>query len=245
MKKTLLYIALSISSLSAFALTEDELVAQFKSGEKSGEATWRIAAQISSKNANDIEPLFNAWIAKDISHYATAEQPLPAAYKKLAGDEFEKQDILRQIYANYLIQHLDRVKDVNRKTAILCGSSAVYDILAESDPNLYSTLKSADFVIDGHRLPYWTIDALVRWANDTEFYLNLSVEEGMKYGDYVKFMSQYLLKMSDVEAAKQKCQEIENYMLNNGMFNSAQLVQIQAISKVLTARLVDSKILNN
>lgn len=51
--------------------------------------------------------------------------------------------------------------------------------------------------------------------------------------------------MSDVEAAKQKCQEIENYMLNNGMLNSAQLVQIQAISKVLTARLVDSKILNN
>lgn len=245
MKKTLLYIILSILSLSAFALTEDELVAQFKSGEKSGEATWRIAAQISSKNANDIEPLFDAWIAKDISHYATAEQPIPAAYKKLAADEFEKQDILRQIYANYLIQHLDRVKDVNRKTAILCGSSAVYDILAESDPNLYSTLKGADFVIDGHRLPYWTIAALVSWANDTEFYSNMSVEEGMKYCDYIKFMSQRLLKMSDVEAAKQKCQEIENYMLNNGMLNSAQLVQIQAISKVLTARLVDSKILNN
>lgn len=245
MKKTLLYIALSISSLSAFALTEDELVVQFKSGEKSGEFTWRIASQISSKNADDIKPLFDAWIAKDISHYAMGEQPLPAAYKKLAGDEFEKQDILRQIYANYLIQHLDRVKDVNRKTAILCGSSVVYDILAESDPNLYSTLKSADFVIDGHRLPYWTIGALVNWAKDTEFYLNLSVEEGMKYDDYVKFMIQYLLKMSDVEAAKQKCQEIENYILNNGMFNSAQLVQIQAISKVLTARLVDSKILNN
>lgn len=245
MKKTLLYIILSILSLSAFALTEDELVSQFKSGEKSGEVTWRIAAQISSKNADDIKPLFDAWIAKDISHYATAEQPIPAAYKKLAGDEFEKQDILRQIYANYLIQHLDRVKDVNRKTAILCGSPVVYDILAESDPNLYSTLKSADFVIDGHRLPYWTIDALVNWANDTEFYLNLSVEEGMKYYGYIKFMIQRLLKMSDVEAAKQKCQEIENYMLNNGMFNSAQLVQIQAISKVLTARLVDSKIINN
>ena len=245
MKKTLLYIILSILSLSAFALTEDELVAQFKSGEKSEEFTWQIAAQISSKNANDMEPLFDAWIAKDISHYATAEQPIPAAYKKLAEDEFEKQDILRQIYANYLIQHLDRVKDVNRKTAILCGSSVVYDILAESDPNLYSTLKSADFVIDGHRLPYWTIAALVSWANDTEFYSNMSVEEGMKYCDYIKFMVQRLLKMSDVEAAKQKCQEIENYMLNNGMFNSAQLVQIQAISKVLTARLVDSKILNN
>lgn len=245
MKKTLLYIILSILSLSAFALTEDELVAQFKSGEKSGEVTWKIAAQISSKNANDIKPLFDAWIAKDISHYATAEQPMPAAYKKLAGDEFEKQDILRQIYANYLIQHLDRIKDVNRKTAILCGSPVVYDILAESEPNLYSTLKSADFVIDGHRLPYWTIGALVNWAKDTEFYLNLSVEEGMKYDGYIKFMSPYLLKMSDLEVAKQKCQEIENYMLNNGMFNSAQLVQIQAISKVLTARLVDSKILNN
>ena len=245
MKKTLLYIILSILSLSAFALTEDELVAQFKSGEKSEEFTWKIAAQISSKNANDIKPLFDAWIAKDISHYATAEQPMPAAYKKLAGDEFEKQDILRQIYANYLIQHLDRIKDVNRKTAILCGASVVYDILAESEPNLYSTLKSADFVIDGHRLPYWTIGALVNWANDTEFYLNLSVEEGMKYDGYIKFMCQYLLKMSDLEAAKQKCQEIENYMLNNGMLNSAQLVQIQAISKVLTARLVDSKIINN
>ena len=245
MKKTLLYIILSILSLSAFALTEDELVAQFKSGEKSEEFTWKIAAQISSKNANDIKPLFDAWIAKDISHYATAEQPIPAAYKKLAEDEFEKQDILRQIYANYLIQHLDRVKDVNRKTAILCGSSVVYDILAESDPNLYSTLKSADFVIDGHRLPYWTIAALVNWAKDTEFYSNLSLEEGMKYDGYIKFMCQYLLKMSDVEAAKQKCQEIENYMLNNGMLNSAQLVQIQAISKVLTARLVDSKIINN
>lgn len=245
MKKTLLYIALSISSLSAFALTEDELVAQFKSGEKSGEVSWRIASQISSKNADDIKPLFDAWIAKDISHYATGEQPLPAAYKKLAGDEVEKQNILRQIYANYLIQHLDRVKDVNRKTAILCGSLGVYDVLAESDPNLYSTLKSADFVIDGHRLPYWTIDALVKWANDTEFYLNLSVEEGMKYYSYIKLMIQHLLKMSDVEAAKQKCQEIENYMLNNGMFNSVQLVQIQAISKVLTARLVDSKIINN
>lgn len=127
----------------------------------------------------------------------------------------------------------------------MCGSPVVYDVLAESDPNLYSTLKSADFVIDGHRLPYWTIDALVNWANDTEFYLNLSVEEGMKYYGYIKFMIQRLLKMSDVEAAKQKCQEIENYMLNNGMFNSAQLVQIQAISKVLTARLVDSKIINN
>lgn len=245
MKKTLLYIALSVLSLSAFALTEDELVAQFKTGKESGEVTWRIAAQISSKNANDIKPLFDAWIAKDISHYATAEQPMPAAYKKLAEDEIEKQDILRQIYANYLIQHLDRIKDVNRKTAILCGSSVVYDTLAESDPNLYSTLKNADFVIDGHRLPYWVISALVNWSKDTEFYLNLSIEEGMKYGDYVKFMSQYLLKMSDVEVAKQKCQEIENYMLNNGMFNSAQLVQIQAISKVLTARLVDSKILNN
>lgn len=245
MKKTLLYIILSILSLSAFALTEDELVAQFKSGEKSEEFTWKIAAQISSKNANDIKPLFDAWIAKDISHYATAEQPMPAAYKKLAGDEFEKQDILRQIYANYLIQHLDRIKDVNRKTAILCGASVVYDILAESEPNLYSTLKSADFVIDGHRLPYWTIAALVNWAKDTEFYSNLSLEEGMKYGDYIKFMVQRLLKMSDVEAAKQKCQEMENYMLNNGMLNSAQLVQIQAISKVLTARLIDSKIINN
>lgn len=245
MKKTLLYIALSILSLSAFALTEDELVAQFKSGEKSGEVTWKIAAQISSKNANDIKPLFDAWIAKDISHYATAEQPMPAAYKKLTGDEFEKQDILRQIYANYLIQHLDRIKDVNRKTAILCGASVVYDILAESEPNLYSTLKSADFVIDGHRLPYWTIGALVNWAKDTEFYPSLSVEEGMKYDGYIKFMSQHLLKMSDLEAAKQKCQEIENYMLNNGMLNSAQLVQVQAISKVLTARLIDSKIINN
>lgn len=245
MKKTLLSIALSILSLSAFALTEDELVAQFKTGKESGEATWVIAAQISSKNANDIQPLFDAWIAKDISHYEKHEQPMPNAYKNLAEDEIEKQDILRQIYANYLIQHLDRIKDVNRKTAILCGTSVVYDILAESDPNLYLTLKSADFVIDGHRLPYWTIGALVNWAKDTEFYPSLSVEEGMKYGDYIKFMSRYLLEVSDVEVAKQKCQEIENYMLNNGMLNSAQLVQIQAISKVLTSRLIDSKIINN
>lgn len=245
MKKTLLYIALSILSLSAFGISEDELVSQFKSGKDSGIVSWKIASDLCTKNASEIQPLFDAWIEKDISRYAKGEQPMPDAYKNLAEDEIEKQDILRQIYANYLIQHLDRIKDVNRKTAILCGASVVYDILAESDPNLYSTLKNANFAIDGYRLPHWVISALVNWSKDIEFYSNLSVEEGMQYGDYIKSMCKNLLNAKDLEVAKQKCKEIENYMLNNNMLNSSELVQIQAISKVLTSRLVDSKIMNN
>ena len=113
----------------------------------------------------------------------------------------------------------------------------------EDNPTFYEELKSTKFVVDGIELPAYSRLNLAKGAGDTEYIKSAPVKDGMDAPDiYLEVLLDSLLESNDIIAAKNKCREIENFLLKRQSYSSEHLLRVQAVNKALTSRLVDEKI---
>ena len=109
---------------------------------------------------------------------------------------------------------------------------------------LEAELKAAGFVVDGVKLPGYAICNLAKSVQDFDYIKSLSPAEGME-GPEIYFACVFddILDMSDATAAKAKITEIINFLAKKKLFESKYMAQAKAVNSIITARLVDGKIL--
>jgi hypothetical protein len=116
--------------------------------------------------------------------------------------------------------------------------------MSEENPTFYEELKSKKFIIDGYELPTYSILNMASYVKDDEFLYQYVqtlpiTKANLNIDIYKKTLFKYFINTTDISAAKAKCREIENlYILNNMEIPS----EVQAISKLLTSRLIESKL---
>lgn len=242
MKKLILVMATSAVALSALAKTEKELMDDFARGIAANKTPWEISQEIYTANSADIAREFSSWKNKDIAKFDPEEAPL----KELKMSEEDKLTSIRmrQLFTQYLIANPSEMAKMPLRAALLACPGRSFGILSAQTPNFYSELKAKDFVVDGVKLPAYARFNLAKSAGDWDTIKNAPVAEGMQAKDiYLGAVLPSLLDMEDILAAKNKCTEIENYLIKSNKFNTREMSKVQAINRALTARLVDSKII--
>jgi len=112
-----------------------------------------------------------------------------------------------------------------------------------NNPDKLASAKSADWTIDGYKLPSHAVINTAFTLKDAnllyEMRNSFSVLGGSGLAGRIADVRRLLLEMPDIEKAKEICNAYENAML---ICNAPRLEEIQAVGKTLTARILDSKI---
>ncbi len=239
MKKILIAITLTAFAFCAHAKTIQDIAKEYQALRNSGQTQWEASKVVYQANSADMPTAFESWKNSNEAKFQTSESPL----KDLTDEQKNQAHAIRAIMTQYFIANPETMSSAPVRTAYLaCPSKCIY-VLSAENPSLYEDLKSADFVVDGIKLPAYARIHIAISVRDYAYVAGLSIEEGLQSPDaYLSVLSDLLLNSSDIEASKAKCREIENYYIQRKMFNSPYLAHIQAVNKVLTARLVDKKI---
>ena len=239
MKNIIISILAATLGVSAFAKTSSELAAEYNALKAEGSTQWEAGGKVYGDNAKDIPALFEEWKGTNSAKFTPTEEP----NKGMTKAQKDESLALRAIFAQYLVANPNQIAKTPVRTACLAVSSRCVAAMAESNPTFYDELKSAKFVVDGIELPAYSRLNLAKGAGDTEYIKSVSVADGMCAPDaYLGVVIDLLLKSNDISAAKDKCRELENYLLKKQAYSSEHLSRVQAVNKALTSRLVDAKI---
>ena len=239
MKKIIISMLAVTIAVSAIAKTSAELVAEYNALKTEGSSQWEAGMKVYENNAKDIPALYDAWKNTNAAKFIPTEEPNKAMTKA----QKDESVALRAIFAQYLIANPDQIAKTPTRTACLAVASRCVAALEEDNPTFYEELKSAKFVVDGIELPAYSRLNLAKGAGDTEYIKSAPVKDGMDAPDvYLEILLDSLLESNDIIAAKNKCREIENFLLKRQSYSSESLLRVQAVNKALTSRLVDEKI---
>lgn len=244
MKKTVGFITiLTALTLGGFAKNATDLTSEYKVLKDKGNSQWVAGRMVFENNlASDIASVYETWKDTPIAKFLPNEHP----NKNLTNEQKEESIALRAIFAHYLITNPIEMEKVPVRVACLTVASRYIDAISKVNPTFYSDLKNAKFVVDGVILPAYSRFNLAKSAGDIEYISSAAVEDGMCAPDvYITVMIHSLLENKDINMAKKKCTEIENYMLTNNMSLSPYLSKIQAVNRTLTSRLIDLKLQGN
>lgn len=237
MKKIIITIIACAFGVCAFAKTQSELVSEY-SAIKANDERALIDAQrkFTADNKTDLLNLFNSWKATDDAKLSFDE--VIEKYKSDA-DAYKQAYALRTIFARMYDLYYS---EMEASDLVLCRLKSGYLKNAKSQ-SWYDGIKSAGFVVENVKLDARERFILAHQFGDKEYLLNIPASEGMLSPTvYLAFILPELVRMEDVSAAKEKCNEIESILIERGQLG-AELTRVQAVSKALTARLVDAKIL--
>ena len=224
--------------------TQSELISEFNTNIASGLSEWKSAEKIYEQNSSDIAALFAQWKQLESSKFGHWEKGFEKF--KFSDEDKKNEDVLRRIFAIYLAKNPAEIKNTPKRVAITTFPDNYLSNVITDNPNEYTELKVADFVLDGVKLPMYAILHLAASAGDVQYFESVSVSEGMDAEElYLKNIVPMLLESSDVLAAKSKANEIENILIIKGKAETASGVMIRAVNKALTSRLVDSQITGN
>lgn len=245
MKKILIISTLICAfGLCVMGKTQSELISEFNTNIASGLSEWKSAEKIYEQNSSDIAALFAQWKQLESSKFGHWEK----GFEKFnfSDEDKKNEDVLRRIFAIYLAKNPAEIKNTPKRVAITTFPDNYLSNVITDNPNEYTELKAADFVLDGVKLPMYAILHLAASAGDKQYFESVSVSEGMDAEElYLKNIVPMLLESSDVLAAKSKANEIENILIIKGKAETASGVMIRAVNKALTSRLVDSQITGN
>lgn len=231
-------------SFKIYAKTESEIVSDYNTNIASGLSWWKSAKKTYEQNSSDVAALFAQWKQLESSKFGYWEK----GFEKFnfSNEDKKNQAALRRIFAVYLAENPAEVKNTPKRVAITTFPDNYLSSVMTDNPNEYTELKAADFVLDGVKLPMYAILNLAASAGDKQYFESVSVLEGMDAEEiYLKNIIPILLESSDISAAKTKANEIENILIKKGKSETASGVMIRAVNKALTSRLVDSKIMGN
>ncbi len=239
MKKIFISLSLIAFAFVANAKTIQELAKEYQALRDSGETQWHASQAVYTANTADVATAFETWKNTNEAKFSTIE----ATLKNLTQAQKKEADAIRAIMTHYLIDNPEKMNSAPARVVYLTCPSKCGVVFSAVNPNFYQDLKSTDFIVDAIKLPAYSRTHIAKSAGDNEYITSLTIAEGLQSPDiYFATVIESLLGSKDIEASKAKCCEIENYFINKKMFNSPYLSQIQAVNKVLTARLVDKKI---
>lgn len=245
MKKILIISTLICAfGLCVMGKTQSELISEFNTNIASGLSEWKSAEKIYEQNSSDIAALFAQWKQLESSKFGHWEK----GFEKFnfSDEDKKNEDVLRRIFAIYLAKNPAEIKNTPKRVAITTFPDNYLSSVITDNPNEYTELKAADFVLDGVKLPMYAILHLAASAGDKQYFESISALEGMDAEElYLKNIVPMLLESSDVLAAKSKANEIENILIIKGKAETASGVMIRAVNKALTSRIVDSQITRN
>ena len=241
MKKIIITLTALALGVSAFAKTEAELVSEYTALAPTASATlFQVQRQYADDNAADLIVAFNTWKTTPNAKLSYDELNVNITDKVALNTALTLKHVFAKLY-----DHNSATLEASDLVLCELGSGHIKDAKPAA---WYEAIKVANWVVEGKTLGGKERFFLAHQFGDTAYIDGLSFENAKAVGIYwlnewIGRRASVLLSMSDVEAAKSECSAIENYLINKKAFDSPELKQIQAVSKVLTARLVDSKIL--
>lgn len=245
MKKILIISTLICAfGLCVMGKTQSELISEYNTGLASGLSWWESAKKTYAQNSSDIAALFAQWKQLESSKFCHWEK----GFEKFnfSDEDKKNQDALRHIFTIYLAENRAEVKNAPKRVVLTTFPDIYLSSVMTDNPNEYTEIKAADFVLDGVKLPMYAILNLAASAGDTQYFESVPVSEGMDAEEiYLKNIVPILLESSDILAAKSKANEIENILIAKGKAETASGVMIRAANKALTSRLVDSKFMGD
>ncbi len=240
MKKIITLVSVIAFAVAANAKTSAELAAEFDASEKAGNTEWDAAVKVYQDNASDVATLFEAWKNTNAGKFNSNEAPNAS----MTLESKKENESMRRLYTQYLLAHTDKFAGTPKRTALLTCPSSCVEAFGVDNPNFYEELKAAGFVVDGVKLPAYVVCNLAKSVQDFDYIKSLSLEEGLQSPEiYFSCVFDGILDMSDATAAKAKITEIINALAKKKLFESKYMAQAKAVNSIITARLVDSKIL--
>lgn len=194
-----------------------------------------VAVELARSNSAEMPTLIAAWVAEPTAKFSAFED----SAKNWTSAQKKRQQALTMVFGQYLIWNLDQIKTLPLRVACITASSRIVQAYAVDNPNLYSELKAAGFIVDGIKLPTYAIINMAVSARDYAMVANMPVDEAAANIHYIDTIVRYYVASDDIAAAKAKVREIENWYLTRDRDIPSK---ITALSKVLTSRLVDQKV---
>ncbi len=239
MKKIITLVSVIALAATANAKTSAELSAEYIAAVNGGASDWNAAIEVYQNNSADVATLFESWKNTNAAKFAELDE----INKTMTSAQRLENSRMRKLYTQYLLAHSDKFAGTPKRTALLTCPSRCVDAYEVENPNFYSEIKAAGFVVDGVKLPAYAICNLAKGAQDIDYIKSLPVADGIAaINIYFRYVFDDLLESTDAVAAKAKCREIINALASRKMFSSPYFAQAQEIDKILTRRLVDSKI---
>ena len=221
-------------ALCAGAKTVDELAAEYNAQAKSA-SDFDVAVELAKANTAEMPALIAAWAAEPNAKFSAFED----AAKNWTSEQKKRQQALAMVFGQYLIWNLDQIKKLPLRAACITTSTRIIQAYEVDNPSLYGELKAANFVVDGVKLPTYAIINMAVAARDLALIANMPVDDAATNVHYIDAIVRYYVASDDIAEAKAKIREIENWYLTRGKEIPSK---ITALSKVLTARLVDQKV---
>ena len=239
MKKIITLVSVIAFAVAANAKTAAELVAELDAAKANGVSMWVASTEVYQANASDVATLFEAWKNTNAGKFKSGEAPNAS----MTPESQKENENMRFLFTRHLVANTDKIATTPKRTALLCCPSYCVAAFGANDANFYANLKAAGFIVDGVKLPAYVVCNLAKSAQDYDYIKALPVADGLAASDiYLRYVFDGLLEMEDAVAAKAKCREIVNAFASRKMFASPYFTQAQEIDKILTRRLVDSKI---
>lgn len=222
MKKIIITLFAAILSVVAFAKTQEELISEFKAlpNELKVRQDWAI------ENKQDILKIWNTW---KVSDAAKSDNGLEA---KAANDN----RVLRAIFAKLCDNCYDEMAPIPDLAYIrIC----CWNIVKYRNSDWYNQLKANNFVIEGIDVGNGNKYFLAEIFRDDDTIMTIPEDKCVDYASYPRIAARSLLSASNIEEAKIKINKIKMAYIIKGR---EVPITINAVSKELTSRLLDSKI---
>lgn len=235
MKKYIIAIIAVACSVAAYAKTTDELVAEYRALDSS-ENVRSARLNYVRENIADVRA---AWQTEKNSPFVKLNYGASAEWAALSAEAKQTKNYMRSLFCQ--LYKLDGDIDAPADVKL----SLNWYVYVRGNSDAWAAIKADGYKVNGAELSETVALEIAIGVGD--------IDAAYKFRDALKTRSaawldakceavrKMCLYAEDVDKAKAVCNAYENAML---MKNCAGTEKIQAVGKVLTARIVDSKISN-
>lgn len=222
MKKIIIAITACFVCLAANAKSLEELTAEFRTAYAT---SWEDTVKFVQSNDDEIKAAWETYKSSDEA-------------KKQVYDESRKM---------FSISYCVGLKLTGSDWILCCLHPETFIKEKDAqDPTYYANLKSGGWTIEGNKLEISQQGRIAHAMKDISYFLTAPSEAFSDFywgnGDVFKFFASNLLALDDPSEAKSICNKIEGVLFLQEK-DAKALTQIQALQKVLTSRILDSKLI--
>ena len=223
MKKTTSTILAAVLAISAYAKTQSELVSEYNALAN----VMQVQRDWATANKADLLTIWTSWKTSAFAKFDDSG---------LTAEQKAENSTLLRIFGKLCDRHYEEMLPMSDIAFIRIGCG---QIVPRKGADWYAQVKAADFVVDGVPLSDGTKFTLAAWFGDTETAMSMPASVGVRSSLYPSIAAKSLLSSANLTAAKDKINEIKQAYILAGLDIPPT---IQAVSKELTSRLLDSKI---
>ena len=211
------------AAVAAEAKTQSELVAEYNALAN----VMQVQRDWATANKADLLAIWTNW---KTSAFAKFDE------SGLTKEQKAENGTLTRIFGKLCDRHYEEMLPMSDIAFIRIGCG---QIVPRKGADWYAQVKTADFVVDGVPLSDGIKFTLSAWFGDTETVMSVPASVGVRSSLYPSIVAKSLLSSANLTAAKDKINEIKQAYILAGLDIPPT---IQAVSKELTSRLIDSKI---